>query len=965
MGWNQILEKFSGSSQFDLTVYDSRSLALGLGTYSATANWPCNFVNQMIMVGLRGSPSLVQKAANVAATGAFTTWTIAFPANNTGGNTLILDIAFASLIYVAGPVAVTDSQGNQWTLVEAGNPTFQSFFQQCWVASGVASGANTVTITMGGGFHFTEITAAVLEYRGVTGTVDGITYQCGPIFGTGAPISGSITTAGGALLHLATSTVGHCASSTVEGGGYSDCFAAWLVVLEPGSPATWTDQSSRLHMADSIKFSSIARQRGTASVPLYIPAGDSYEPTTGSQVCIWDLTESADYEVFSGTIDDWETKWFGVDGDRVITLTCVSLESMFDTIRVPSNLWEGQTAGFIFKAVFQYAVGSPVALGTIDAGATLADFDTPDWPTIAEVFDKLATESEYVWGVDPGTGEVYFNTPNTTPSPFSLDSEAVLWEQLTKKEERHDYRNQQIMKVPSDVAVLSSELFAGAGQKSFTLLRPVQQVTNGWTTKNVQNHATLTLSGQPSPGDTISFQFPGSSSSFNWAAATVYASGQVIVDVNGYLQKCTAGGTSGGSQPAWVEVYGTITTDNTVAWTNQGAAGFANGDVADYTFVTALDNTQFGQILIGANVAATCQNIADAINGLFAQAGITFSLPTWENPQVNADEPAGATTVVIRNKAAGAGFVVALAKSGANLAWSGSVTSGGSTTFGTQSVTVGVQGQTTGGTNFTIVYTPGSNIVTSATPLNAGQSLQIEYTAVNAQFIRIENSTEVANRAAIEQSTGKYQQSSSGDGSLSLPAFLAQAQAQLTAYGVIPSTFEFTTMWAGLYVGQILTIFLSNPANAPSIINGDWYIQEINAESVPVYNEAGEPDRFLPGGGHFRYTIRCINTNQIGDWIDFWKGMKSGSGGGSSQVVSGGGSLGAGQTGGGYSHSFTCVAGTPLAITHGLNTTQVIAAAYDSNGNAAAFGSLVITDVNTITVTFGIGFTGTIVIIAV
>ncbi len=696
------------------------------------------------------------------------------------------------------------------------------------------------------------------------------------------------------------------------------CPTAWLSINEPGSlspfvPNTWTDQSHYLHTTESITFSWIARQRGTAKVPLYIAGDDDYMPTIGSQVCLWDITEDADYEVFSGTIDDFEVKWLGINGDRIVTMTCVSLEQVFDTIRLPALRFSDKTAGFIFTALFEYAAGGPVTLGTVDDGVTIAEFVIADFPSIAEMFTRLATESQFVWGVDPGTGTLYFHAPETTPSPFTLDSEAVLWEQMTLKEERHDYRNRQILKPNTNAAILSKELFSGSAQSSFTMLRPVQQITNAWLTQNRQNFATGTFTGQPSVGDVISFKTPGSGSTYNWSAGGTYAVGAIIIDSNGFIQKVTTSvGVTGGTEPAWIEIYGQITQDNLVQWQNQGPSGFQNGDLADYTFVDSLEgyfgpgglwpitadnptgqvpaNAQFGLVLIGDTLADTIQNLADAINAIQTLAGVTFSLATWENPVVNADTPAGATTIIVRNKAAEASYITALDKVCANFSWSSPVTEGGLTTFGTVVITFGQAGQTTGGSVFTIVYTPGSPIIQSATPLQPGNYLQIEYLATNAGFVQVEDTAQVLQRAAIEGGTGLYQQSSSDDTAVSLPVALQLAQQQLAAFVVIPKTFEFTTMRAGLYVGQILDIVLSNPSDAPALINASWFIQEIQAEVIPVYGEDGASDRWLPGGGHFRYTVTCIDVAQIGSWIDFWLGL--GGGGSGSSVNGSGGALG-------------------------------------------------------------------------
>ena len=981
MGWNPraVANNSNGLSTWD-------SFAPSTGAYTGTVTWPssCNVDNAAGMLALKcgGVGGVLLQSAGTASPNLsgspVSTWTASFANNNQAGTAIVVDVLFNCASRFGVVTSVTDSQGNTYTLENSNFIVGSAVFLQQFVAFNVIGGANTITIHQTGSFDFQAISMAIHEYSGPT-SVTATDWQGGAHSNT---LTCSVTTSGpNQLLHLAGGSFGLCAGSEASGGGQglSPCSAAWLMINEPGtlSPSTpnvWTDQSARLSMAEAIQFSWIVKQRGSAKVPLYIAEGDSYMPTIGSQVCLWDLTDAGDFEVFSGTIDDFDVKWLGLDGDRIVTLTCVSLEQVFNTIRLPNLLFTNTTCGAIFTALLAYAAGAPISVGTIGAGADVANFLISDFPSISDVFKRLATLSEYVWGVDPGTGTVYFTPPTLTPAPFIVDSEDVLWEQITLKEERHDYRNRQLLKVNDNAAVLSSEYFVGSGQLDFTLLRPVDQVTNAWVTQNIQNSATGTFTGQPNAGDTITIGFGPNQV---WQANFAYSVGTQILDPNGYVQKVTAAtGNSGATQPSWVDIYGETTTDHDVIWTNQGPLGFG-GNVAVYTFVAALDNTQFGQVLIGGSVAATAQNLADAINALAANAGVTFSLPTWENPQVNADEPAGASTIVIRNKAAGAGFVSALSWTGTHFSFNAAATFGGVTTFGTITVNVGVQGQTLGGNGPTLVYTPGSAAISLATPLNSGSNLQVEYKAANASYITVENTADVAVRAAIEGGTGKYQQSSSDDTALTMSEGLQLAQQQLAAFGVIPSTLEFSTFQAGLYVGQVLDIVLASPVAGTgfgdlvnttlSPLAGQWFIQEINAESLPIFREEAGIPVYLPGtnGGHYRYTVRCIDVTQVGSWIDFWEGLSGGGGSASgSALFPGGGSLGpSGGSGTSYAAAFTAVAGTPLTITHGLNTETIIAQAFDGSGNLMSFGNLTVVDANNISVTFGIGFTGKIVIL--
>ena len=479
---------------------------------------------------------------------------------------------------------------------------------------------------------------------------------------------------------------------------------------------------------------------------------------------------------------------------------------------------------------------APVGLGNpgtsppgVSSAPTISQFYIHDFPTVADVFDQLATLSQFVWGVNlgttPGTQTVYFSSPATIPVPAvwsnaQVNESDVQWEQIDIKGERHDYRNRQYIKMATDTLGRSAELFAGTGQSSFALLRPCSEVTNAWITKNTQNHATGTFSGQPTAGDTITITYPSSGSIYNWAANSQYAVGQIIVDSGGHIQRVTTStaightyGLSGATVPSSWNHAGGYTTDNQLRWLDQGAANFGPYLNGVYTFVSALDNTVWGQVLIGSSVAATVQNLADAINCNAATQGITFSLPTWENPLINALGVTG-TTFGAWNKYAGQGFIASLSRTGTAFTWSASATSGGVTTGGTNSISVGNANAQVQGLSFT----PGSNLVTLFSPLNTGTSLAVEYHRTDSDLAVVEDTPLVNSVAATEHGTGKYQaytsssnlsQGGGGQG-------LYEAQQALTAFSTIPSTLEFITYRPGLLANQGLIINFSFPFG-PSI----------------------------------------------------------------------------------------------------------------------------------------------------
>ena len=480
------------------------------------------------------------------------------------------------------------------------------------------------------------------------------------------------------------------------------------------------------------------------------------------------------------------------------------------------------------------------------------------------------------------------------------------------RNKRQDYRNRQINKIAASAFSPSSELFTSGGS-SFTLARPPATVTDAWVTQNTQNSARATLSSNPSSGDTVTISYPTAGSIYNWAANSPYATGQIIVDPAGHIQKVTTQGTSGATIPTFSDTTtgGGTTTDGpgtpdpppfngAVIWTDQGIAGGGLYDAVVYTFVTVLDNTQWGQVLIGASAAATAQNLADAINSNQSVAGISFSWPTWENPLLNAGT-VGGSAFTVYNKAAGAGYIAALSKTGTAFSWSASTTSGGSTSAVTTYVLQVAQNGQSNTAN--LYYTPGSTTVALASipqsavglPLSGGWNLQVQYTRQGGDTIVCERSDLVAARAIIEGGTGKYQAKTSDTNQVNAQLGLLECQEDLAAYDTLPVELTFATFIPGLTTGQYLNISVSDvPVGVAALINGQYVIQEIRAKLIrtkPWMNQ-----RTVPGGGHYEYTVTVINVGVIGSYLDFWKGNLGGGNGATSSVVglAGGGASPAG-----------------------------------------------------------------------
>lgn len=1030
-----------------------------------------------------GNPAYIQSAQNVANPATGNTVSVSFASPLTAGSTIMVFGDYTNAINGVGLPAVTDTQGNVYTLIQSeswtnvfGGPDRNT---SAFFAVGVSAGSNTITLTnssggtgrwiavtvvelgslgfapvivskdqdhaTGFGGSFNPVTVTVIDSHGIALAItqsnpsyDNAGYGAIVISGNGAdfvayyqgsdpqhqdptlsPVDYGVMVLRESSDNVQFYLIGPDTSGDTVGPGTGDLSLwAWLVIREPILGVT--DRTDYLFKGDGAQhnFTIQLRQRGQASIDLYVAAADSYAPTRGTQCWLFDQTSAGAFLVFAGLIQDIQIQWIGTRGDRHYIITAVSLESVFDTVYATPLGFTGQTAGGIVNSLLTtFEAGSMVTAGAIDAGPVIPQFNT-NFEKLSDIFDQLATAAGFTWrvhAVDTARAWLDFLAPIGIPAPYTVENFIINWESVEWKVNGADYRNRQAIRLDFDSFSHSSELFVGAGQTTFTLLRPVNQVTNAWATLSTQNFATGTFSAQPNPGDTVTISLPTG----GWQASHAYALGGVILDQARHIQKVIGAGTTGTTIPNFSTTGGS-TPDGTVLWHDQGPLGLGTGfDV--YTFVqVAVDNTQFGQVLIGANASETCLNLIDAINSNQAVAGVTFSLPTFECSLCNATTNFGNAFLLV-NKAAGTSYVAALASTGTAFSWSAPQTAGGTSPQGslgpgegaTISLNVGVLGTPIAAPG--LAYTPGSAQVSLATPLNVGSNLQVEYTRAGGDVIQVEDTPLVTALAALTNGTGKYQQITSGNNSLiSLtPATALQLiQQALAAYSVPPQVMTFETFYTGLLPGQYLPVALSLPVYAPGLLNASWVIEEINAELVPITHD----NTFMaPGMGHYKYTVRCVDINQIGSYLDFWQGLGGGGSGGGGGALSGivptsGGGItpvsgsaagvqldgvdigtenatnfipgtGVGITAiddpanGRVNVTFSAVnlnfftsswtAQTSVTVAHNMGTTIVFVQVYDNGSPALQVipENIAVTDSNTVTLTFGGSFSGYVVVL--
>ena len=159
-----------------------------------------------------------------------------------------------------------------------------------------------------------------------------------------------------------------------------------------------------------------------------------------------------------------------------------------------------------------------------------------------------------------------------------------------------------------------------------------------------------------------------------WLASHAYSLGALVVDTNGFIEKCTTAGTSGsGGHPSWNITWNGTTADNSVTWTNIGSGGgwpvyvtgssnhtdssALNGPVLDFVSKNLLVGDQNGSLYYVMDPTSTA--VGSCANGqtlypCLGLPGVATGITTAGGAQMDCSgataSPGGATCLVMSNK---------------------------------------------------------------------------------------------------------------------------------------------------------------------------------------------------------------------------------------------------------------------------------------------------------------------------
>ena len=181
----------------------------------------------------------------------------------------------------------------------------------------------------------------------------------------------------------------------------------------------------------------------------------------------------------------------------------------------------------------------------------------------------------------------------------------------------------------------------------------------------------------------------------------------------------------------------------------------------------------------------------------------------------------------------------------------------GSVTLNSVAQTTGVKGVDTGRQWYYKQAQVGISQDTNSVPINNTQTLTVVYNGQVSITVHLKNDAEIARIAALDGTTGIIEEAENGSG-LNKAAIISKANGLLLQFAVSSKTLKFTTMRAGLAVGQLISVFVS----PLGISDGTFLITDISTVwQTTVQNGVKVLQPF--------YSVTGVSGPVLGDWTRF------------------------------------------------------------------------------------------------
>ena len=625
-----------------------------------------------------------------------------------------------------------------------------------------------------------------------------------------------------------------------------------------------TDQTARVDIGDagsSQTFTLALAQRGTGTITFIIRAGDSYRPTVGSPIYLYQsngvsysagqaLVINGSVNISLSGVGSW-TGLIGVDfqvvGDPqiyIFTATSFNIGTL-DRPYAGTSAYANYTmsssvcafAGTIDSVEVNWLGNAGDCTAIITPVSLEACFDNlliPPRSYTAQTAGYIVADllSTVCAGVPVTAGTISAGPTIPGPTIYAFDSVSSAFDTLATLAGFTWYVDPATQTLQFNLPSTTAAPLTITGDN--TILESMDWL---WSRQNYRNMQVAKLSFAAFPPSTDFFSPGGTSFNLSFPADSITSA--YLTDSTRALATCAI---------------------NTIP---------ANGDTvtvgsAVYTWKTTLDNTQEFEILIGASTAACATNMIAAILADPTQAGTLFSLPTWENGLFNA-QSWGASGVAALVKLPGTdGNVYPVSASNpTSITWSSATAESGPGAGTGTTLQVGTAGASTPSD---LTYTQGSTAITLA--VASTSNLVVVYWRIGGDCIAVRDDALIAARAVIEHGTGKYEMLTDDSSETNVQSGLTFARAALTTYDDLPITFYFyTDSSAGLMPGLWLHLNYVGPANLAAMVNGYWLIQEVDAT-------------LIPGSQIWQYQVYVVNATVV-NYLNFWLNLSgSGSGGG-------------------------------------------------------------------------------------